>query len=194
MLEIDECVIFFFFVFFFNDTATTEIYTLSLHDALPILLDPQPENAKRIKLDSPLLFKSELEAIKNSDFSTAELSTLFAIANGPSGLKSAVESLQLAASEAVESGSKIIILSDRISSENSTRENGSAVNSEYTYIPPLMAVGAVHHYLISQGLRMQVSLVVDTAQCWSTHHYACLLGYGVDAICPYMALDTVFTR
>ncbi|MEM7725947.1 MAG: glutamate synthase large subunit [Cyanobacteria bacterium P01_A01_bin.45] len=155
------------------------------------LLDPQPENAKRIKLDSPLLFKSELEAIKNSDFSTAELSTLFAIANGPSGLKSAVESLQLAASEAVESGSKIIILSDRISSENSTRENGSAVNSEYTYIPPLMAVGAVHHYLISQGLRMQVSLVVDTAQCWSTHHYACLLGYGVDAICPYMALDTV---
>jgi glutamate synthase (ferredoxin) len=54
-----------------------------------------------------------------------------------------------------------------------------------------VAVGAVHHHLILNGLRMKVSLVVDTAQCWSTHHFACLVGYGASAICPYLALETV---
>jgi glutamate synthase (ferredoxin) len=45
-------------------------------------------------------------------------------------------------------------------------------------IPPLLAVGAVHHHLISNGLRMSASIVIDTAQCFSTHHFACLIGYG----------------
>ncbi|MDX1976063.1 MAG: glutamate synthase-related protein, partial [Pseudanabaenaceae cyanobacterium bins.68] len=53
------------------------------------------------------------------------------------------------------------------------------------------AVGAVHHRLIGVGLRMHASIVVETAQCWSTHHYACLIGYGASAICPYLALETV---
>merc|ERR1719230_2132964 len=55
-------------------------------------------------------------------------------------------------------------------------------------IPPLLATGAVHHYLIMQGLRTQVSLIVNTGQCWSTHHFACLIGYGASTICPYLAL------
>ncbi|MBD2139498.1 glutamate synthase subunit alpha [Anabaena sp. FACHB-1237] len=146
------------------------------------LLEPKPEYAKRIKLESPVLTQSQLEAIKLSGFGTAELSTLFPIAAGKDGLKVAVESLQRQAAESVRAGAKIIILSDR---------SGNGINAEYTYIPPLLAVGAVHHYLIAQGLRMQTSLVVDTAQCWSTHHFACLLGYGAGAVCPYMALDTV---
>jgi glutamate synthase (ferredoxin) len=65
------------------------------------------------------------------------------------------------------------------------------LSAECTYIPPLLAVGAVHHHLIAVGLRMQTSLVVDTAQCWSTHHFACLMGYGAVAICPYLALESV---
>jgi glutamate synthase (ferredoxin) len=60
-----------------------------------------------------------------------------------------------------------------------------------TYIPPLVATGAVHHHLIRAGLRMQASIVVDTAQCWSTHHFACLVGYGASAVCPYLALESV---
>ncbi|WP_339367243.1 glutamate synthase large subunit, partial [Picosynechococcus sp. PCC 7002] len=52
-------------------------------------------------------------------------------------------------------------------------------------------VGAVHHHLISVGLRLSASIVVDTAQCWSTHHFACLVGYGASAVCPYLALEAV---
>lgn len=148
------------------------------------LLEPKPEYARRLKLESPVLTDSELEAIKLSGFATAELSTLFAIASGPEGLKAAVQSLQAQAAESVRAGAKILILSDR------DRVNDS-INTEHTYIPPLLAVGAVHHHLIREGLRMKTSLIVNTAQCWSTHHFACLIGYGAGAVCPYMALDTV---
>ncbi|WP_373528030.1 glutamate synthase large subunit [Nostoc sp.] len=147
------------------------------------LLEPKPEYARRLKLESPLLTEVELEAIKLSGFATAELSTLFAIATGPEGLKAAVQSLQAQAAESVRAGAKILILSDR-------RVNDS-ISTEYTYIPPLLAVGAVHHHLIREGLRMKTSLIINTAQCWSTHHFACLIGYGAGAVCPYMALDTV---
>ncbi|MBW4645087.1 MAG: glutamate synthase subunit alpha [Goleter apudmare HA4340-LM2] len=144
------------------------------------LLEVKPEYARRVKLDSPVLTESELEAIKLSGFATAELSTLFEIAKGPEGLKAAVESLQAKAAESVRAGAKILILNDR-----------SQLGTEYSYIPPLLAVGAVHHHLIREGLRMKASLVVNTAQCWSTHHFACLIGYGAGAVCPYMALETV---
>ncbi|MBD2522239.1 glutamate synthase large subunit [Nostoc sp. FACHB-133] len=146
------------------------------------LLEPKPEYARRLKLESPVLTDGELEAIKLSGFATAELSTLFAIANGPEGLKAAVESLQAQAAESVRAGAKILILTDKVN---------DGITTEYTYIPPLLAVGAVHHHLIREGLRMKTSLIVNTAQCWSTHHFACLIGYGAGAVCPYMALDTV---
>ncbi|MEH2054126.1 glutamate synthase large subunit [Nostoc sp.] len=146
------------------------------------LLEPKAEYARRLKLESPVLTDDELEAIKLSGFATAELSTLFAIANGPEGLKAAVQSLQAQAAESVRAGAKILILSDGVN---------DSINTEYTYIPPLLAVGAVHHHLIREGLRMKTSLIVNTAQCWSTHHFACLIGYGAGAVCPYMALDTV---
>jgi len=146
------------------------------------LLDPKPEYAKRLKLDSPVIDEAELEAIKLSGFATAQLSTLFEIASGPEGLKAAVQSLQAQAAESVKAGAKILILSDRV---------GHGIDTEYTYIPPLLAVGAVHHHLIREGLRMKTSLVVETAQCWSTHHFGCLIGYGAGAVCPYMALDTI---
>ncbi|MBC1219351.1 glutamate synthase large subunit [Nostoc sp. UCD121] len=146
------------------------------------LLEPKPEYARRLKLESPVLTDGELEAIKLSGFATAELSTLFAIANGPEGLKAAVESLQAQAAESVRAGAKILILTDKVS---------DGITTQYTYIPPLLAVGAVHHHLIREGLRMKTSLIVNTAQCWSTHHFACLIGYGAGAVCPYMALDTV---
>ncbi|MBW4560271.1 MAG: glutamate synthase large subunit [Mojavia pulchra JT2-VF2] len=151
------------------------------------LLEVKPEYARRIKLDSPVLTETELEAIKLSGFATAELSTLFEIASGPEGLKAAVKSLQAKAAESVRAGAKILILSDACGGLHQRFPLGT----EYSYIPPLLAVGAVHHHLIREGLRMKASLIVNTAQCWSTHHFACLIGYGAGAVCPYMALDTV---
>ncbi|MGF1675967.1 MAG: glutamate synthase-related protein [Rivularia sp. (in: cyanobacteria)] len=157
------------------------------------LLDPKPEYARRLNLESPVLTSAQLIEIKMSDFNAVELSTVFPIHGGRAALKAAVESLQSQAVEAVRNGAKILILSDQINnqSSNSSESDYGAINAENTYIPPLLAVGAVHHHLIQSGLRMNASLVVNTAQCWSTHHFACLIGFGAAAVCPYMALDTV---
>lgn len=146
------------------------------------LLDAKPEYARRLKLETPILNEVDLEAVKASGFETAELSTLFEITAGPQGLEVAVRNLCDRAAQSVASGKKILILSDRV---------GGTIGENYSYIPPMLAVGAVHHHLIRQGLRMKASLVVDTAQCWSTHHFACLIGYGAAAVCPYLALESV---
>lgn len=151
------------------------------------LLEAKPEYARLLKLESPILSNAELEQVRQSSFETANLSTLFAIADGPGGLQQAVNRLCQQAAEAVRSGKQILILSDRIDSNGAI----TSLDADHTYIPPLLAVGAVHHHLIRQGLRMQASIVIDTAQCWSTHHFACLLGYGASAVCPYLVLETV---
>ncbi|MEW5860975.1 MAG: glutamate synthase-related protein [Cyanobacteriota bacterium] len=146
------------------------------------LLEVKPEYARLLKLESPVLNEAQLEQICASSFETEQFSTLFEIEKGPEGLEAAVRSLCEAAAQAVRAGKEIIILSDRIA-------NG--ISDESSYIPPLLAVGAVHHHLIRQGLRTRASLIVDTAQCWSTHHFGCLIGYGASAVCPYLSLETV---
>ncbi len=151
------------------------------------LLEEKPEYARLLKLESPVLNEAELEQVRQSGFETASLSTLFEIARGPHGLQQAVEAICQQAVQAVQAGKQILILSDRLSPSGAA----SNLSESHSYIPPLLAVGAVHHHLIKTGLRMKASIVVDTAQCWSTHHFACLIGYGASAICPYLALETV---
>jgi len=151
------------------------------------LLEAQSRFAHLLKLESPVLNDAELAELQHCDLASTTLSTQFGIAAGPAGLQQAVEALCQAAAAAVHDGKQILILSDRVSAVGAP----SYLSENTTYIPPLLAVGAVHHHLIRQGLRMKASLVVDTAQCWSTHHFACLIGYGASAICPYLALETV---
>ena len=151
------------------------------------LLEAKPEYARLLKLDSPVVNDGELAQIRQSDFATADLSTLFSVTDGPEGLHRAVTALCQTAAAAVQAGKTILILSDRPGADHQS----PTLSDSYSYIPPLLAVGAVHHHLIRQGLRMKASLVIDTAQCWSTHHFACLVGYGASAICPYLALETV---
>ncbi|SMH48877.1 MULTISPECIES: glutamate synthase large subunit [Cyanophyceae] len=146
------------------------------------LLDCGTEDAKVLKLNSPVLNEAELQRVRDSQLGATTLATTYAIANGPDGLRGALEKLCAAAEAAVRAGNKIIILSDRAD---------GTVDQDHSFIPPLLAVGAVHHHLISVGLRLSASIVVDTAQCWSTHHFACLVGYGASAVCPYLALEAV---
>ena len=147
------------------------------------LLNPTPEDAKLLQIDTPIINEAELAAIKSSGFLASELSTLVALTHGPESLPMALTNLCNEASAAVQAGARILILSDR--------PQGQLISETQSYIPPLLAVGAVHHHLIRQGLRLKASLVVETAQCWSTHHFACLVGYGASAICPYLALETI---
>lgn len=149
------------------------------------LLDEQP--SRLIKLESPVVNDHELEMIRQGQLPVTSLSTLYAVDDGPQGLSQALEHLCDQADAAVQAGAELLILSDRIDDDG----NAAMVSASHTYIPPLLAVGAVHHHLITNGLRMRASLLVDTAQCWTTHHFACLVGYGASAVCPYLALESV---
>ncbi|MEL7314641.1 MAG: glutamate synthase large subunit [Cyanobacteria bacterium J06559_3] len=151
------------------------------------LLEEHADYARLLKLNSPVLNESELALVRESGFANATLSTLYDLTAGPGGLQTAISTLCDRTTKAVKAGNEILILSDRVDVDGSDR----TLDTETTYIPPLVAVGAVHHHLIGQGLRMKASLVVDTAQCWSTHHFACLIGYGASAVCPYLALESV---
>mmetsp|Transcript_38995 Transcript_38995/g.49767 ORF Transcript_38995/g.49767 Transcript_38995/m.49767 type:complete len:1662 (+) Transcript_38995:108-5093(+) len=142
---------------------------------------PSEGAARALTVTSPVLNQDEMDKIYNSDFKSVTLSTLYDLSAGPEGLAKAVDAMTRKAIEAVQNGAEIIVLSDK-------QEGG--VSSDQLYIPPLLATGAVHHRLIDMGLRMRASIVVESAQIWGTHHFACLVGYGASAAHPYLALET----
>ncbi|MCS5697835.1 glutamate synthase large subunit [Cyanobium sp. FGCU-52] len=149
-------------------------------------LRPDPSGAAVLHLSSPVLNEAELSALGAQGLPTATLSTQLAVADGPDGLFHAVERLRFEAEAAVRAGTQILILSDRTALDG----RPAGISAGTASIPPLLAVGAVHHHLLRQKLRLQSSLVVDTAQCWTTHHLACLIGYGASAVCPWLTWET----
>ncbi|KAF5474256.1 hypothetical protein F2P56_006170 [Juglans regia] len=146
------------------------------------ILEVGPENAKQVILSSPVLNEGELELLLKDPYLKCQvLPTFFDIHKGVDGsLEKTLYKLCEAADEAVRNGSQLLVLSDRADVLEATRPA----------VPILLAVGAVHQHLIQNGLRMSASIIVDTAQCFSTHQFACLIGYGASAICPYLALET----
>ncbi len=145
------------------------------------LFEETPEHARLLHLSSPLMVNEQLDAIlMNPDFfSAVRLPCLFAAADGPEGLELALRRLCQAASEAIDRGKNIIILSDR------------KVDATNAPIPMLLAMGAVHHHLIRDGKRMRASLVAETAEARDVHQIALLIGYGAGAVNPYLAFETV---
>ncbi|XP_072975040.1 ferredoxin-dependent glutamate synthase, chloroplastic isoform X2 [Typha angustifolia] len=146
------------------------------------ILEVGPENAAQVILSSPVLNEGELDSLlKDSNLKPTVLSTYFDIRRGLDGsLERTIKSLCEKADAAVRNGSQLLVLSDRSDELEPTRPA----------IPILLAVGAVHQHLIQNGLRMSASIVAETAQCFSTHQFACLIGYGASAVCPYLALET----
>jgi len=149
----------------------------------------QDGQTKLAVLESPVVNQKEMDwiATEAEGISTISLSTLYAKpdaagdSDDPAGLREALKKLTDAAVVAVYEGkADVLVLSDKAPLDGST-----------LYVPPLVAVGAVHHALITAGLRMKTSLVVETGSCWTTHHLACLVGYGASAVHPYLAYDAV---
>ncbi|KAI0519949.1 hypothetical protein KFK09_007412 [Dendrobium nobile] len=147
-----------------------------------MIFDYFKQRFAQVILSSPVLNEGELEALMKDPYLKPQvLPAFFDIGKGLDGsLEKALKNLCEAADEAVLSGSQLLVLSDRCEELEPTRPA----------IPILLAVGAVHQHLIQIGLRMSASIVADTAQCFSTHQFACLIGYGASAICPYLALET----
>ncbi len=150
--------------------------TMTLLGAEGNLLHPGPQNAKRIQLNSPVLTTNEFNQIKNfriSDFKTVILQTLFS-----EDLESGMASLFQSAEKAISDGASLLILSDREMSKTETP------------IPVLLAVSSLHHHLVKKGLRTKVSLIVESGEVREVHHFASLIGYGADAIYPYLTYKT----
>ncbi|MFA7043136.1 MAG: glutamate synthase large subunit [Bacteroidales bacterium] len=142
------------------------------------MLEPSPEYCKVVKLKSPVITNKEFDLLKNiryKGFSTVELPMLFSLSGGAAALEKAVNDLCVKAEEAVENGNNYLILTDR------------GVNEEMVAIPSLLAVSAVHHHLIECRKRMQIDIVVESAEPREIMHFALLFGYGATAVNPYMA-------
>src|SRR5690606_34958953 len=147
------------------------------------LFEEFPESTGFVEIDSPVLLTSELAALHqlpNLKGRVPRLDATFDPATGPEGLEPALKALAAAAQAAVETGgAKLLIVSDR------------AVAADRAPIPMLLAVGAVHQQLVRAGLRLQADLVAETGEARDVHHIACLLGFGANAVNPWLALDTV---
>ena len=142
------------------------------------ILHPSPYMARSLKLSSPILNENELKALSSTGFNVVSLNTFF---DQEKELKEALFTICNCCTSYINQGYEIIILSDKI----------NKLTPDQIFIPPLLVLGTLHHHLISENLRQKVSLIVETAQCWNTHHFACLIGYGASAVCPYGAFQTV---
>jgi glutamate synthase (ferredoxin) len=146
------------------------------------LLDAQPAACRRIRLPHPILTDeqlAQLQHIRLNGFRTATLSILYNPEKGGAGLERAMADLCFTADQTIASGANLLILSDR------------HVNRYQAAIPALLATAGLHHHLIRQGTRTQVSLIVESGEPREVHHFAVLLGYGADAINPYLAYATI---
>ena len=152
------------------------------------ILSPDETNCKMVRLPHPILNNTQLDILCNiryKGFNTVKLPILFECAKGEEGLRDALDQLCKDAERSVDDGYNYIILSDR------------DVNETHAAIPSLLAVSAVHHYLISVGKRVQTALIVESGEIRETMHAALLLGYGASALCPYMTfaiLDDLVKR
>jgi len=152
----------------------------------PNILDHEGmSNTKRLEVRQPILTNSDLEKIRSisemtgDHFKSLTFDMTYPADHGPEGMDWAIDELCVRAEEEVDGGCNILILSDRKAS------------AERIPIPALLACAAVHHHLIRKGLRTSVGLVLETAEPREVHHFACLAGYGAEAINPYLAFETL---
>jgi glutamate synthase (NADPH/NADH) large chain len=146
------------------------------------LLLPEPESCRHIRLYTPILSNEEfakLRHVHRPGFKSITLPIFFLAKDGEDGLRDAIELLCEAADRVISKGHNILILSDR------------GIDAENAAIPSLLAVSSLHHHLIRQGTRTKVSILLESGEPREVHHFALLLGYGVSAVNPYLAFESL---
>ncbi len=147
------------------------------------LLNPQPSACRRVELKWPILTNEEFAKLRRMavpGLTVGVLSILFRVTRGEKGLAKSLEELCAMARRMIEEDEiNVIILSDR------------GVNRDFAPVPALLAISGLHHYLIREGLRTRVSLVLETGEAREVHHFATLIGYGCSAINPYVAFEAI---
>ncbi len=144
------------------------------------LVAPKPESCRQLRLPDPILKNSDMEKLRRIDMpglKSLTLPILFNPNEGKAGLERALEELFKAADQAIADGTTILILSDK------------GVDRTHAPIPALLASSGLHHHLIRCGTRTRVGLVLESGEPREVHHFCLLLGYGVQAINPYLAYE-----
>ena len=146
------------------------------------LTDPNKAGTYALSMRTPILTNQELASIKALDcrrMKSVTLPILFDPSKGAEGLRDALNELCEKAEEAARTEQNVLILSDR------------GVDENHAPIPALLAVAAVHNHLINKVLRTEIGLILESGEPREVHHFCTLIGYGVTAINPYLALETV---
>ncbi|WP_273419465.1 glutamate synthase large subunit [Veillonella caviae] len=146
------------------------------------LTDPNKAGTYALSMRTPILTNQELASIKALDcrrMKSVTLSILFDPSKGAEGMRDALTELCEKAEEAARTEQNVLILSDR------------GVDENHAPIPALLAVAAVHNHLIRKVLRTEIGLILESGEPREVHHFCTLIGYGVTAINPYLALETV---
>src|SRR5215813_9891274 len=144
------------------------------------LVRPEPESCRQLRISLPILKNSEMEKLRRINLpgiTSVTLPILFSPQEGEAGLERALDELFQAADQAIARGATILILSDK------------GVDRNRAPIPALLASSGLHHHLIRSGTRTRVGLVLESGEPREVHHFCLLIGYGIQAINPYLAYE-----
>jgi glutamate synthase (NADH) len=148
------------------------------------LLEMDETQCHRLLLPSPILDVEEFNALKNvtllyPDWTVKTIDITFPKSEGIQGYLDALDRICDAATDGINAGDNLLILSDR------------ATSPERVPVSALLATGMVHHHLVRNRWRAQAAIVVETAEAREVQHMSVLIGYGADAICPYLAIECI---
>src|SRR5881394_4387386 len=144
------------------------------------LLSDRPTGLRLVRNEHPVLLEDEMASLRSLVGAQAvTLDATWQAGGGPESLCAALEALCRAAGSAVQEGAQIIVISDRMA------------DRERAPVPMLLAAGAVHQHLLRKGRRTRVSLVAEAGDAWDVHHFAALIGFGAEAVHPWLALESV---
>src|SRR2546426_2247324 len=148
------------------------------------LLADRPAGLRLVRNEHPVLLAEEIAALRTgAGAQVVTLDTTWSasplVGGGPDAVRAALDGLCRSAGNAVREGARIVILSDR------------AAGRERAPLPMLLAVGAVHQHLLEHGLRTRLGLIAEAGDAWDVHHFAALIGYGAEAVHPWLALESV---
>lgn len=147
------------------------------------LLEVTPEHCHRLLIPHPILTNEELSAIEhmsNDGWKSKRIDITFDRAEGKAGLTAALDRICLEAEAAIDDGFTVVVLSDR------------KIGPQRVPISSLLATGAVHHHLVRQAKRTQIGIILESGEAREVHHHCLLIGYGADAINPYLAFESLW--
>ncbi|MEO1615988.1 MAG: glutamate synthase large subunit, partial [Planctomycetota bacterium] len=147
------------------------------------LLDATPAHCHRLLVEHPILTNEELAALAHINYqgwSSRVIDITFDRSEGKAGLQSTLDRICREAEAAADEGIQLVILSDR------------GISADRVPVSALLATGAVHHHLVGQTKRTRIGLVIETGEAREVHHHCLLIGYGADAINPYLAFEALW--